>query len=198
MKIKLTNVRISFPSLFHTAEFGGQDTGKFGAEFLLDKKEDIAQIKAFGEAMKVVAKEKWPNGLQGQPLPSKDKLCIKDGKDKERDGFENVYIVKASTDVEPSVVDQARQPITNERKVYAGCRVNGVIDIWAQDNKFGKRINARLLGVQFVKDDTPFGSTFDPQSEFDVIEGSTQANDDIFGDAGTPNYENIPDESLPF
>lgn len=198
MKVKLTNVRLSFPSLFKHAEFGGADTGKFAAEFLLDKKEDAAQIKAFGEAMKAVAKEKWPNGVGGQPLPPKDKLCIKNGAEKEREGMENMYIVKASNEDNPSVVDQARNPITDERKVYAGCRVNGVVDLWAQDNKFGKRINARLMGVQFVKDDVPFGNVFDPQSEFDVLPGAQSAqNDDIFSEEPAPGHD-VPDDSLPF
>jgi len=29
--------------------------------------------------------------------------------------------------------------------------------LWAQDNQFGKRVNAELLGVQFVRDGEPFG-----------------------------------------
>jgi hypothetical protein len=31
-----------------------------------------------------------------------------------------------------------------------------VIELWAQNNNYGKRINANLLGVQFLKDDEPF------------------------------------------
>jgi hypothetical protein len=37
-------------------------------------------------------------------------------------------------------------------KPYSGCYVNAVIELWAQDNKFGKRINASLMGVQFLRD----------------------------------------------
>jgi hypothetical protein len=37
-------------------------------------------------------------------------------------------------------------------KVYSGCYVNASIELWAQDNKFGKRINATLMGVQFLRD----------------------------------------------
>ena len=32
-----------------------------------------------------------------------------------------------------------------------------VIDVWAQNNQYGKRINAQLDGVQFVRDGEPFG-----------------------------------------
>ena len=37
--------------------------------------------------------------------------------------------------------------------------MNGVIDVWAQAHQsYGKRINATLIGVQFVKDGESFGA----------------------------------------
>jgi len=42
--------------------------------------------------------------------------------------------------------------------IYSGCYVNAIIDLWAQDNQFGKRINATLLGVQFAYDGDAFAS----------------------------------------
>ena len=47
-KIKLNNVRLSFPSLFHKASFQGSE-GKYEATFLLSKEEHkdvIAKIEA--------------------------------------------------------------------------------------------------------------------------------------------------------
>jgi hypothetical protein len=41
--------------------------------------------------------------------------------------------------------------------IYSGCFVNAQIDIWAQDNGFGKRINCTLAGVQFAADGDAFG-----------------------------------------
>ena len=34
--------------------------------------------------------------------------------------------------------------------IYSGCYVNGKVDIWGQDNKYGKRVNAKLIAVQYV------------------------------------------------
>jgi hypothetical protein len=42
--------------------------------------------------------------------------------------------------------------------LYAGCYVNAIVDIWAQDNQFGKRINAKLLVVRKKKDGEPIGA----------------------------------------
>jgi len=51
-------------------------------------------------------------------------------------------------------------------KPYAGCYVNMSIRLWAQDNQFGKRVNAQLRAVQFVKDGEAFGDKpVDPQKE---------------------------------
>ena len=36
-------------------------------------------------------------------------------------------------------------------------RVNATVNVWAQDNKYGKRVNAQLLGVQFYADGDSFG-----------------------------------------
>ena len=44
-------------------------------------------------------------------------------------------------------------------KPYAGCYVRAIIDLWAQDNTWGKRINATLVGVQFVDDGDAFSAT---------------------------------------
>ena len=52
---------------------------------------------------------------------------------------------------------------------YAGCYVNAVLEFWAQDNKFGKRVNATLMGVQFFRDG-------------DAFSGGGAASDDDFDD----------------
>jgi len=73
-RIKLQNVRICFPSLFHTSSFGGEDTGKYDATLVLDKKEHGGIIKEIEAAIKELSKEKFKG-----KLPPVDKLCIKDG-----------------------------------------------------------------------------------------------------------------------
>lgn len=153
MKIKMQNVRLSFPSLFQTATFGGEDTGKYEATFILDKTEHAKVIEQVKAAMAQLAKER----LKGK-LPPADKLCFKDGDDLDREEFQGKMTIKASTKKRPLVIDSDKTPLAEaDGKPYAGCYVNAIISLWAQDNQYGKRINAQLDGVQFRADGEPFG-----------------------------------------
>lgn len=152
-KIKLNNVRISYPSLFRKGVFQGQET-KYEATFLIDKKENKAKIDEINTAIKALIK----NELEGAKLPP-DKICFKDGDEIDYAGYAGCMSLKANNQKRPIVMDRDKSPITeDDNKIYAGCRVNAVIELWAQYKKkeFGKRINANLLGVQFLKDDEPF------------------------------------------
>lgn len=165
-RIKMQHVRISFPSLFNTASFGGEDTGKYEATFILDKKEHRVAIKEIEDGMKNQAKER----LKGK-LPPNDKLCLKDGDDTERPEFEGYMTVKASTKKRPLVIDRDKYPLTeDDGSIYAGCYVNAIITLWAQDNKYGKRINAQLDGVQFNNNGEPLGASGINVDEFDAFE----------------------------
>lgn len=163
-KIKMQAVRLSFPSLFNTAKFGGEDTGKYEATFVLDKVEHaevIAGIKAqIDRLMKEELKSKVPS----------DKLCLKDGDEMGRPEFEGKYTIKASTKKRPLVINRDKSPITeSDNVIYAGCYVNAIVSLWAQNNNYGKRINAQLDGVQFCRDGEAFGDGAVSVNEFDAF-----------------------------
>jgi hypothetical protein len=148
-KMMLKNVRLSFPSLFQKASFDGNE-GKFESTLLIDKSDkktkDVIDA-AIAEAI-TEAKVKVPS----------DKRCLKDGDESDYDGYEGHWSFKAASSKRPTVIDRDKTPIIeSDEKVYAGCYVNAVVDIWIQNNKFGKRVNANLYGIQFVKDGEPFG-----------------------------------------
>jgi len=171
-KIILKNVRVSFPSLFKKGSFNGEET-KYEATFLLNKEEhadSIAEIKAqIADLVKV--------NLKGAKVPA-DKLCLRDGDEVEYDGYAGCYSIKCSTKKRPIVIDRDRSPLTeDDGKPYGGCYVNASIDLWVQNNAYGKRVNSTLLAVQFAKDGEPFadGSTGDI-NDFDMITD----DDDMF------------------
>jgi hypothetical protein len=70
------------------------------------------------------------------------------------------------------VIDRDKTPLTSaDGRPYAGCFVNASVELWAQDNNFGKRINASLRGVQFFKDGDAFsGGGAASDDEFDSVE----------------------------
>ena len=164
-KIKIKNARLSFPSLFRKSSFNGEE-GKYEATFLIPKKgneewyeETMAEIEALKKDKKIKV--------------ASDKVFIKDGDDIDYDGYEGCWAVKASNNKRPTCLDRTRSAVTEDDELfYAGCYVNAVVEPWAQNNQYGKRINANLLGVQFVKDGEPFG------------DGGTSASEDDFDDLG--------------
>lgn len=152
MKIKLPNVRLSFPSVFQKASFNGNET-KYEATFLLNKKEHAEVIQQIKDAIA----EKVKNDLKGAKL-APDKICLRDGDLADYEGYDGHMSLKASNSKRPTVVAKDKSPLTEDDNViYGGCYVNAIVELWAQDNNYGKRINANLLGIQFHKDGEPFG-----------------------------------------
>lgn len=163
-KIKISNARLSFPSLFKMASFGGESTNKYEATFILDKTEHAAVIKQIQTAIDTLARTE----LKGKVAA--DKLCLKDGDELGRSEFEGKFTIKASTKKRPLVIDRDKTPLAEEDgRPYAGCYVNGIVTLWAQNNQYGKRINAQLDGVQFHADGEPFGDGGVSVDEFDAF-----------------------------
>ena len=176
MKILLRDVRLAFPALWRRAVFGGEE-GKFGATFLLNKTTQADQIKVVSEGITTMCKA----DLKGVKLPP-DKLCLRDGDASEYDGFGGHMSLKASNNGRPLVIHRDKSVITEDDGIiYAGCYVNAQINLWSQDNQWGKRVNANLLGVQFVRDGEPFGDggRIARPDEFDTLmdEGGGDGND---------------------
>jgi len=170
-KINLPNVRLSFPSLFATSSFGGEDTGKYEATFILDKEDHEDLIKKIQAGIKVVIKET----LKGKS-PGEDRLCLKDGDESEREELRGCYSIKASSKKRPMVIDRDKTPLTFEdERPYAGSYVNAIISLWGQSNSWGKRVNANLDGVQFCAHGEPFGA---PGIEADAFDAFGSDDDD--------------------
>lgn len=135
-------------------------------------------------------------------LESKDRLCLHNGDFKaDYDGYPGMYFLSARSstrplilDRRPFVVDDAGRPVLDEKgkripnelskesgRPYGGCFVNLSVDIYAQDNSFGQRINATLKGVQFVEDGDAFaaGPPADPEEFDDLTMGEQSAGQDL-------------------
>ena len=180
MKVKLPNVRLAFPALFEAKTVNGEGEPRFSAAFLLSPKHPA--FKEVEAAIEAVAKEKWGAKYAKilEELKNKDKTALHDGNSKsEYDGYEGNFFISAGNKVRPTVLDRDKSPlVAADGRPYAGCFVNAVVEIWAQDNKFGKRINASLGGVQFFKDGDAFaGGGVADESDFDDIGEGAEAED---------------------
>lgn len=158
MKLKLKNVRLAFPQLFEAKAVNGEGDPAFSATFLMAPDHPaVAEIKA---AVETIGKEKWGARwpVVKKELEAKDKTPLHDGDSKASyAGFEGMLYVSARNRSRPTIVDADRTPLTQQDgRPYGGCYVYAHIELWAQDNNFGKRINASLRGVQFYRDGDAF------------------------------------------
>lgn len=168
-RINLKNVRLAFPSLFRRAVFDGEEKseGKYEATLLISKetpegKALIAKLESIIEKLLKSEDIKVPRG----------KWALRDGDDVEYDGFAGNMSLKAGSNRRPTVLNRDKTPIVEDDElIYGGCYVNAIVDFWVQDNKWGKRVNANLFGVQLLRDGEPFGAgNIDVTNDFDEID----------------------------
>lgn len=172
MRINLKNVRLAFPALFEAKTVNGEGEPRYSAVFLLPPTHP--QLPALRKALKDVAKEKWSEKADSiyAQMEKKLNICLHEGDEKaDYEGFPGNFFISTGNKIRPPVFDRDRSPLTiADGRPYSGCYVNAVIDLWAQDNKFGKRINASLGGVQFFKDGDAFaGGTVASANDFDDL-----------------------------
>lgn len=172
MKIKLINVRLAFPQLFEAKTVNGEGEPAFSASFLFAPNHPA--VKEIEKAIEAVGAAKWGQKWPQvkKELTTKDRTALHDGDTKaEYAGFPGNMFVSARNKMRPTVIDQDRSPLVQaDGRPYAGCYVNAIVELWAQDNNFGKRINASLSGVQFYKDGDAFaGGGVANASDFDDL-----------------------------
>ena len=190
--IMLSNVRAAFLSIFEPSQVAGEGKPAFSGAFIMTP--DHPDIQKCKDAIEAVARGKWgekaPDILKA--LIAGDKVCLHNGDLKSNyDGFAGNQYVSARSPARPLVIAQDRTPLTaSDGKPYAGCYVNAQVAIWAQDNNYGKRINAQLRGVQFFRDGDAFGGGGVARAEeFDTVDASADG-DAPTGDAwGDSSYD---------
>lgn len=163
MKVKLKGVRLSFPDLFEAAQFEGKGPFSYRASFLVEPNSENhkALIKAKEDTFKEEFKDKWKSVMANADDDSKLRFLV-DGNKKEYDGYAGMIAVSAKRDQSkgrPLLLDKDKSELSQTSgKPYAGCYVNATIEVWAQNNQYGKTVRAQLLAVQFAKDGDAFGA----------------------------------------
>lgn len=170
--IMISGARASFPHLFTPPVINGEE-GKCGATLMLDPKKHADVIDKIEDAITELCKFKF----KGRKLPS-DKLCLRDGDDKGRAEYEGSMVLSANSRTRPIVLrGDGKTKIEEEADspIYAGCHVNAKVRLWAQDNKYGKRINCELVAIQFHSDGEPLDGSY--VSEEDAMSGFGAVDD---------------------
>jgi hypothetical protein len=177
MKVKLENVRLAFPVLFEAKSVNGEGEPAFSANFLFSHTHPAAQT--LRDAIETVGKDKFGQkwaSVQKEIL-AKDRQCLHDGDTKsDYAGYAGNFYVSSRNKARPTIIDRDKSPLSiADGRPYAGCYVNAIVEVWAQDNSYGKRINASLRGVQFVSDGEAFaGGGSASEDEFDALNESAE------------------------
>lgn len=168
--ILLMDVRLSYPHVAtpqkNTSE-DGKETYSFNVQCLMPK---ITHGGAKKVCVDAIAKL-----MRGKTFKlSAAKKFIKNGDATDDDGerlmseeCKDMWVVSAREANRPRLRGAKNDPKTGKPQhlkpeeaanlFYGGCYGNVLIRPWLQDNSYGKRANAGLSAVQFLRDGEPFG-----------------------------------------
>lgn len=170
----LKNVVMAFPALAEPQSFGEGEPA-YGAKFPITPNSE--HQKAIEAAILAEAKEAWKDKAD-----SVLKMLVEDGKlaftkkvyrskktGEPYQGFDGTHYLSArNAKTQPSVYNQYGEEVTGkgeiERQAFSGAVVNASVEIWAQDNKWGRRINCSLRGVMLTGEGENFGGGSSPAS----------------------------------
>lgn len=177
MQVMLRNIPMGFPALGAPQAFGEGEPA-YGAKFVVKPGSD--HEKALDAAILEAAKDKWNDKAESivKMLVEDGKVCFvkKVYKSKKTGepyaGFEGAHYLSArNASTQPTVFNQYGEEVTGksdiERQAFSGAIVNASVDIWAQDNKWGRRINCTLRGVMLTGEGENVGGGAAPASADD-------------------------------
>lgn len=184
--IRLENVRLSYPHLVEPQEQttdDGKKTLTYSMQALMPKASHREAKDLCREAITKILAE---NKLKDVPA---DKKFIRDGDTLAKEETEGMWVINARERNRPGLRSNKRDPKTGKPMrldpdrdgniFYGGAWVSVLIKPWFSSHpKGGKRVSAGVLGVQFVRDDTPFGTGRIRDEDIDDSFDATDVEDD--------------------
>ncbi len=182
-KIRLRNVRLSFLKLEKPEAYEAGQKEKYQATALLDPSdaEHAQQIKLVQQAALQLASDAYgevPDELKLEALQRLPfGMAEKHPKKKGYDGYKGMFYVVLSNTIKPAIADRKGDTVLpgEPEFPYSGSYGNVNLSLWALlgDNrrKYGPRIGANLIGVQFVRNGEAFGQAPpSAEEEFEALE----------------------------
>lgn len=181
--------RVRFSHLYCFEAYVGKPTPQmpnpkpvYKSDFLMAPTHpDVLKIAA--EIEKVGAACQWKGGLtwaEVKPvLKANNTICLKDGNlALGQDEYKGMIYLKGSNKSRFTILDGDKTPLTAaDGRPYSGSIGNAIVDIWAQDNSYGRRINCTITGIQHVEHAASFGGGAKAASpdEFQSVAASADA-----------------------
>lgn len=166
MKVRLPKVRLAFPALREARQVNGEGRARFGANLIVEPRSKEHQL--LDQAIQSCASEKYKGGDIAailKELERKDRICFRKEEKRAKtgevyNGFEGMYYLVANNENRVNLFDAEGMELepAEANKLYAGCYVSAIVDVWAQDSReYGRRINCTLKGLKFKAEGDAFG-----------------------------------------
>lgn len=185
--IMLKNLQLGFPAIAEPQSYGDGEPA-YGAKFPIAIGSNAH--KAIEAAIREEAVGEWKDKADSvlTMLAEDNKLCFvkKVYRSKKTGepytGFEDAhYLSTRNSKSQPTVYNEYGEPVTGksdiERKAFSGAVVNASVEFWAQDNKWGRRVNCSLRGIMLTGEGQSLGGSSAPAAA-DEFAGLAKAKAD--------------------
>lgn len=210
-RIMLKNVRIAFTNFMFDPKEEATDSYYKVAAII---PQDGDHAKQLGAALNAVAKEQWQDKAAGvlKKLIADRRVCYSSSSPTTEEGevyngFDGAGVLNASRSQTrasgemgvPLIIgggsDGKHVLKKQDGVIHSGVWGNLSVEIWTQDNKFGKRINADFRGFQFLKADESLGGSGGTATNADEFETLDRA--DAMAEALEPTVPATEEDDLP-
>lgn len=183
--IKIPACRLSFPDLEEAKAFEEGQIAKFGVMLLLDPKNPVharklAEMQVEEERMILEAWGEAPAKLVLEYTGSgNDRTNMQSGEIYQ--GYEGMVFIACKNTNQPLLIDTERNILPKgDKGIVGGMYANATINLFCQENKYGKAIRASIRGVQALGYGEPFGSRVSDEefADFDSDDDGVGAPDD--------------------
>lgn len=162
--------RVSFPNVFSPAKTPNGEE-KYNIVMLFKSDSDLSALKT---AIKNAVINKWPDATKRPKI----KMPIRDGSEKDFDGYSGCVFISASSKEKPVLVDENLKPILDRSRFYAGCYARAEINAFAYDNAGNRGVSFGLWKIQKLRDGEKFGGGKPVEQVFTAVRPSAPNMDD--------------------
>lgn len=183
MRFLLKNVRLAFADLFEMSAVGDGKPA-YGCRLIVPPDHpqvseiDAAYLKLANDAWKGKGEQIIPELMKDRKKSAWQKQDYLDKNMEPYSGFEGMYSLGCRVeDVQPKIIDRDKTPLkASDGRPYAGCHVNAQVDLWVQDNQYGRALRCKPLVIQFVRDGDGFSGA---AAKVDEMPDLSDGDDDI-------------------
>ncbi len=183
-KVILKNVRCSY--VFVREQRKNKDGDDKGAKYSIQviiPKSDTTQLKLVRDAIREVAKAKFPKVTKLSML----KTPLRDG-DEERDQAEyegTVFFNANNYQRKPGILNRQKEKATEsdlDKYCYSGAYFNVSVSFYSFSRDDGKGVAVGMNNIMLWREGEHLDGQIDPESDFEDLEAGDDLGDDSFDD----------------